>query len=150
MQLVPAFGVCACASSSSLFLLNNLFKTFHRQNKQQGSTLKHDGAKVVVFTRPELRALDGPLPGEPGAEEAPDADGVPDEGGADGGGDSGAARGRRRRHAAGGSALAAAQGSKPKAPPRGGGSKRGGGKGGERATFRDLQQRTLDEYLGRM
>lgn len=32
---------------------------------KQGSTVKHDGSLVVVFTKPEYRQLHGPIPAAP-------------------------------------------------------------------------------------
>jgi hypothetical protein len=103
----------------------------------QGSTLKHDGTKVVLFTKKELRALDGPIGTSEGEAEAEEGEEPPPRGerGSGGGGSSSGAP--RRPKATGGSVAKGQQ--KPARRP-------GSGRGGRR-TFRDLQQQAMDEYV---
>lgn len=104
---------------------------------------------MVVFTKQELRSLNAPIStgssANPGAP-TPDDYAPVDEGeelveGEDG---RGSQRSKKR-------AAAAAEGAaKRKAKGGEGAGRRGGAGRGGRATFRDLQQRTLDEYMARM
>ncbi|KAI8468759.1 MAG: hypothetical protein J3K34DRAFT_459699 [Monoraphidium minutum] len=107
----------------------------------KGSTLKHDGTKVVVFTKPELRALDGPILGDPDDAAGPTDEGEEQEDPA------GGARRRGARSGGGGGGGGGGERKRAKRGPGGGGAQ-GSGRGG-RATFRDLQQRTLDDYMSK-
>jgi hypothetical protein len=110
---------------------------------------------MVVFTKQEYRALPG-VPGAgstaqgpqlPGEEHKADEGEVFATGGVAGKQkkplQGGSTRKRQRKDMAGSAALAASKGS------RGGskGSKTAGPKGRNRLTFKDWQQRTLDEFL---
>lgn len=101
----------------------------------QGTTLRHDGRMVVVFTKPEFRApLDAPVTATGRMVGADDGAGE-DEGeeAAPGGhGEGSAGRGAKRSQARG-------------KRPRGGKPPKGGG----RATFAEMRQRTLDELVVR-
>lgn len=106
----------------------------------QGSSLKHDGSQVVVFTKQEYRQLSGPIPAAlpTAAGAAPVDEGeAADEEDGDGG--------SSRRW-----------GAKQKAPKRqrvasGGAGGGGGGKGQRRpqrgAKGKQQGQRTLDEFV---
>jgi hypothetical protein len=95
---------------------------------------------VVVYTKPELRSFDAIVSAPAGlAPDGPADEGEEEQEPGGGGGES--RQRRRRAPAAGGSSGAR------KRPSRGPGG--GGGRGG-RATFKDLQQRTMDEFVTRM
>ena len=125
--------------------------------------MKHDGTKVVVFTKQEYRSATAPAAqgkggtalaafdeGEEGETE--DVEVLAAGGGSNRRGSSGS-RKRRKQERSKSSAAAGSDGGSRKSSssssssrPRGG-SRSAGPKGRNRMTFKDWQQRTMDEYL---
>jgi hypothetical protein len=114
----------------------------------QGCTLKHDGKKTVVFTKQEYRQLDGPITatGRPSGaaaagmvdegEEAEDAEAMLSDW----------QKKKKQKKVQGAS-------SSSRTAPAGGTGKRGGSGGKQqqrsRATFKQLQQRTMDDFMAK-
>ena len=110
----------------------------------QDSTVKHDGKKVVVFTKQEYRQLDGPITSTGKAlaaaggggmmvdegEEADDMDFKQQK----------LSSSAKRRQKQQGVWTTSSSSYKP-------GGRKGGQKKGGRATFKDLQQRMMEEYM---
>lgn len=111
--------------------------------------MKHDGAKMVVFTKQEYRSVSGAIPtwGRPartGAGQAQEDDEheTDEAEAAEVGGIHMAAAAPRKRQRKGSSSSNGSSSGR-----RAAASKAAGPKGRNRMTFKDWQQRTLDEYV---
>lgn len=118
----------------------------------QGCTLKHDGKKTVVFTKEEYRQLEGPITAT-GRSSAAGA-GMVDEGEEAEDAEAMLSDWQKKKKLKKSGSSSSKVTSTSSSKPGGTGTGKRGGSGSKqqqrsRATFRELQQRTMDDFMAK-